>query len=165
MNTIAIYPGSFDPVTKGHLDIIKRSAKLFDKVIVVVMSNYRKKNTETFSVEERCELLGTCTARFENVEIDSSQGLLADYARKRGAAVIVKGLRAVSDFEDEFQQALANKSLNKDVETVFMAASAENMFLSSSMLKQICLLGGDISQFLPPETGEETIKRMRQKEA
>lgn len=103
MEKIAIYPGSFDLVTKGHLDIIKRSATLFDRVIVVVMSNYRKINSYTFSVEERRELLCECTAGIPNVEVDSSMGLLADYAGKRKACAIVKGLRAVSDFEDEFQ--------------------------------------------------------------
>lgn len=162
MSKIAICPGSFDPITKGHLDIIKRSAKLFDKVIVVVMSNYRKVGTSLFSVEERIELIKRCTGDINNIEIDSSMGLLAEYAKKRNANVIVKGLRAVSDFEDEFQQALANKSLNPEVETVFMAASAENMFLSSSVVKQICQLGGDVTPFLPPEISQDIISKLRQ---
>lgn len=162
MSKIAICPGSFDPITKGHLDIIKRSAKLFDKVIVVVMSNYRKVGTSLFSVEERIELIKRCTSGITNIEVDSSTGLLAEYAKKRNANVIVKGLRAVSDFEDEFQQALANKSLNPEVETVFMAASAENMFLSSSVVKQICQLGGDVTPFLPPEISQDIISKLRQ---
>ena len=162
MSKIAICPGSFDPITKGHLDIIKRSAKLFDKVIVVVMSNYRKANTSLFTVEERVELVRRCTAGISNIEVDSSMGLLAEYAKKRNANVIIKGLRAVSDFEDEFQQALANKNLNPDVETVFMAASAENMFLSSSVVKQICQLGGDVTPFLPPEISQDIINKLRQ---
>lgn len=162
MSKIAICPGSFDPITKGHLDIIKRSAKLFDKVIVVVMSNYRKAGTSLFSVEERVSLVKRCTQDIDNIEVDSYMGLLAEYAKKRGANVIIKGLRAVSDFEDEFQQALANKSLNPEVETVFMAASAENMFLSSSVVKQICQLGGDVTPFLPPEISQDIIDKLRQ---
>lgn len=162
MSKIAICPGSFDPITKGHLDIIRRSAKLFDKVIVVVMSNYRKTGTSLFSVEERVGLVRRCTEDIGNIEVDSYMGLLAEYARKRGASVIIKGLRAVSDFEDEFQQALANKNLNPEVETVFMAASAENMFLSSSVVKQICQLGGDVTPFLPPEISQDVINKLRQ---
>lgn len=160
MQKIAIYPGSFDPVTSGHYDIIERSAKLFDKVIVVVMSNYSKKDSHFFTVEERLSLLKRCTADLENVEVDSYMGLLAEYARSKNACAIVKGLRAVSDFENEFQQALTNKKLNKDVETVFMAAEAEHMFLSSSMIKQICQLGGDVTQFLPAQVSDEIISRL-----
>lgn len=161
MSKTAICPGSFDPVTIGHLDIIRRSAKLFDKVIVVVMSNYRKQNTSCFTVEERMELLRRCTKELENVEIDCDFGLLAEYARKKNADVIIKGLRAVSDFEDEFQQALTNKKLNENVETVFMAAEADNMFLSSSMIKQVCRLGGDVTPFLPEEVSADIINRLR----
>ena len=157
---IAIYPGSFDPITIGHLDIIRRSAKLFDKVIVVVMSNYRKAGSHAFSVEERVELVKKCTEDLDNVATDSYMGLLADYARQQGAVAIVKGLRAVSDFEDEFQQALINKKLNGEIETVFMAASSENMFLSSSVIKQVCMLGGDVTPFIPKEVSEEIIDKL-----
>ncbi len=157
---IAIYPGSFDPITRGHLDIIKRSAKLFDKVIVVVMSNYRKAGSHAFSVEERVELVKKCTEGLDNVATDSYMGLLADYARQQGAVAIVKGLRAVSDFEDEFQQALINKKLNGEIETVFMAASSENMFLSSSVIKQVCMLGGDVTPFIPKEVSKEIIDKL-----
>lgn len=157
---IAIYPGSFDPITIGHLDIIRRSAKLFDKVIVVVMSNYRKAGSHAFSVEERVELVKKCTADLCNVETDSYMGLLADYAKQKDAVAIVKGLRAVSDFEDEFQQALINKKLNGEIETVFMAASSENMFLSSSVIKQVCMLGGDVTPFIPKEVSEEIIDKL-----
>ena len=160
MGIIAIYPGRFDPITIGHLDIIKRSAKLFDKVIVVVMSNYRKKDSTLFSVEERVGFVKKCTSEIQNVEVDSYMGLLADYARQKNASAIVKGLRAVSDFEDEFQQALINKKLNDEVETVFMAASSEHMFLSSSMIKQVCRLGGDAAQFLPEEISEEIVNHL-----
>lgn len=157
---IAIYPGSFDPITIGHLDIIKRSAKLFDKIIVVVMSNYRKAGSHAFSVDERTELIRKCTAGLDNVSVDSYMGLLAEYAKQHQAVAIVKGLRAVSDFEDEFQQALTNKKLNEDIETVFMAANAEHMFLSSSMIKQICVLGGDVTPFLPEEISKEVISKL-----
>lgn len=157
---IAIYPGSFDPITIGHLDIIKRSAKLFDKVIVVVMSNHRKAGTHSFTVEERVEFVRKCTKDLDNVEADSYMGLLADYARQQGAVAVIKGLRAVSDFEDEFQQALINKKLNDEIETVFMAASSENMFLSSSVIKQVCMLGGDVTPFLPKEVSKEIIDKL-----
>ncbi len=161
MSKTAICPGSFDPVTDGHLDVIRRSARLFDRVIVVVMSNYRKQNTSSFTVEERMDLLRRCTKDLDNVEVDCDFGLLAEYARRKNADVIVKGLRAVSDFEDEFQQALTNKKLNGNVETVFMAAGAENMFLSSSMIKQVCRLGGDVTPFLPQEVSADIINRLR----
>lgn len=157
---VAIYPGSFDPITIGHLDIIKRSAKLFDKVIVVVMSNHRKAGLHAFSVEERVDLVRKCTESLSNVEVDSYMGLLADYARQKQAIAVVKGLRAVSDFEDEFQQALINKKLNEEIETVFMAASSENMFLSSSVIKQVCALGGDVTPFIPKEVSKEIIDKL-----
>ena len=157
---IAIYPGSFDPITIGHLDIISRSAKLFDKVIVVVMSNHRKAGTHAFTVEERVELVRQCTENLGNVAVDSYMGLLADYARQQKAVAVVKGLRAVSDFEDEFQQALINKKLNPEIETVFMAASSENMFLSSSVIKQVCMLGGDVTPFIPKEVSKEIIDKL-----
>lgn len=154
-------PGSFDPVTLGHLDIIRRSSKLFDKVIVVVMVNYHKKDS-SFTAEERVELLHRCTGDIENIEIDTYNGLLADYTREKGAVAIVKGLRAVSDFEYEFQQALTNKRLNPEVETIFITTSAENMFLSSSVVKQVCVFGGDISTFVPSEIREDIIDRLKQ---
>ena len=157
---IAIYPGSFDPITIGHLDIIRRSAKLFDKINVVVMSNHRKAGTHAFTVEERVELVRKCTENLPNVTVDSYMGLLADYARQQKAVAVVKGLRAVSDFEDEFQQALINKKLNSEIETVFMAASSENMFLSSSVIKQVCMLGGDVTPFIPKEVSKEIIDKL-----
>ncbi len=161
MERIAIYPGSFDPLTIGHLDIIRRSSKLFDKIIVVVMSNYRKIGSYAFTVEERTQLIRKCTADLDNVSVDSYMGLLAEYARQHNAVAVIKGLRAVSDFEDEFQQALTNKKLNENIETVFMAASAEHMFLSSSMIKQVCMLGGDITHFVPGEISEDIIEKLK----
>lgn len=143
---IAVCPGSFDPVTLGHMDIIARACKIFDKVIVAVPGNPEK--SASFTVEERMELLKIATAGL-NVEVDSVNGLLADYARKKGANAIVKGLRAMTDFEYEFQMALTNKKLNPELETMFLATSSENMFLSSSMVKQVAGFGGDISHFVP----------------
>lgn len=159
---IAICPGSFDPVTKGHIDVICRTARMFDKVIVTVMSNYHKP-TSLFTADERVEMLRRCTKGITNVEIDSYGGLLADYAREKGACAVVKGLRAVSDFENEFQQALTNKKLNPDFETVFITANAENMFLSSSVVKQVCGFGGDISEFVPAEVCSDIIRRVKER--
>lgn len=143
---IAICPGSFDPVTLGHLDIIERAGELFDKVIVLVMSNSAKKSA--FTVEERIALLEKCIDK-PNIKVDTYSGLLVDYAKKKGAVAIVKGLRAVSDFDYEFQQALINKSLFPKIETVFLTAKGQNMFLSSSMVKEVCSLNGDISSYVP----------------
>ena len=142
-----IYPGSFDPVTIGHLDIIGRARKIFDHVIVAVMVNPEKHTM--FTTEERIALIQKCTKDMEDVEVVSFDGLLADYAKMRGATAIVKGLRAMSDFEYEFQQALTNRKLNPELETVFMITRAENMFLSSSIVKQIASFGGDVSNFVP----------------
>ncbi len=143
---IAICPGSFDPVTLGHLDIIERAGELFDKVIVLVMSNSAKKSA--FTVEERIALLEKCIDK-PNIKVDTYSGLLVDYAKEKGAVAIVKGLRAVSDFDYEFQQALINKSLFPKIETVFLTAKGQNMFLSSSMVKEVCSLNGDISSYVP----------------
>lgn len=160
MRTV-ICPGSFDPVTLGHLDIISRSAKMFDHVIVLVMTNHLKKNSYSFNSQERVEMIRQCTRNLPNVEVDTYDGLLADYAKDRKAIAIVKGLRAVSDFEYEFQQALINKELNSEVDTVFITTRAENMYLSSSVVKHICSLGGDISRFVPTEICEDIIQRIR----
>ena len=143
---IGICPGSFDPVTLGHMDIITRACRIFDKVIVAVPINPDKHFS--FTVEERMDMLRTVTAGM-GVEVDSVGGLLVDYAREKGATAIVKGLRAVSDYEYEFQMALANKQLNPEVETMFLPTRVENMFLSSSLVKQVAGFGGDISHFVP----------------
>lgn len=145
---VAIYPGSFDPVTNGHLDVVSRSARIFDKLYVAVLINPAKKTL--FSVEERIELLKESTVEYKNVEIVSFNGLLADYATENKIEVIIKGLRAVSDFEYEFQMALINKSLNPNLETLFLTTTAENMFLSSSIVKQVAGFSGDVSKFIPP---------------
>lgn len=158
---IAVCPGSFDPVTKGHIDVIKRASKLFDSVIVVVMSNYKKLGKYSFTQEERIEMLIRSTQGIDNVVVDSHCGLLAEYAREKGAVAIVKGLRAVTDFEEEFQQALINKNLNGNVETLFLAADSDSMFLSSSVVKEICALGGDISDFVPEAILKDVEERLR----
>ncbi len=164
MAKTAIYPGSFDPVTNGHLDLIRRASKLFDRVIVVVMTNYNKIGNYSFTVKERMDLIRRVTVDLPNVEVDSDCGLLAAYAERKNADVIIKGLRAVSDFENEFQQALINSKLNPKVETMFFAAASDNMFLSSSLLKQVCALGGDVSPFLPPEICADITARLQQKQ-
>ena len=147
---IAVCPGSFDPVTFGHLDIISRASKLFDKVIVLVSTNLDKK--PAFTLTERLLMIRQVTQDYGNVFIDILEDeLLADYVRRVGAGAIVKGLRAVTDFEYEFQMALGNKKLVPEAETVFLTTAAENMYLSSSIVKQIAALGGDISSFVPAE--------------
>ena len=155
----AICPGSFDPVTLGHLDIIERAAELFDEVIVLVMSN-RSKSGSLFTVEERIELINR-TIKGKNIKVDTYDGLLVDYAKQKNAVAIVKGLRAMSDFEYEFQQALTNKSLYPKVETVFLTTEGKNMFLSSSMVKEVCTLGGDISAFVPQEIINDIYERCK----
>ena len=146
---IAIYPGSFDPVTSGHLNIIRRAAKIFDRLIVCVMVNSGK--TPMFSRDERVELIKRVTGDLPNVEVDSSEDLLADYARQKGSCVIVKGLRAGSDFENEFQMAMINRKLNPGLDTMFLTAEHEYMYMSSSMVKELGRYDADLSEFLPEE--------------
>lgn len=160
---IAIYPGSFDPVTSGHIDIIRRAAGLCDKLIVAVMHNAAKK--PAFSPEERCCLLQRTVGDIPNVEIRMFSGLLADYAAQEGANVIIKGLRAVSDFEYEFQMALANRKLNPQVDTVFLMTSAQHMYLSSSIVKDIAAHGGDITGFVPDSIKDDILLRIRKEGA
>lgn len=144
---IAIYPGSFDPVTSGHLNIIRRAANIFDKLIVCVMVNAGK--NPMFSLEEREELIRRITRDLPNVEVDCSNELLANYAKRKGSCVIVKGLRAGSDFENEFQMALVNRKLNPELDTMFLTADSQYMYLSSSMVKELGRYGADLSDFLP----------------
>ena len=162
MGKTVVCPGSFDPLTIGHLDIITRSAKLFDKVIVVVMRNPNK-DVGSFTTEERVDFIKRCTKNLPNVSVDSYAGLLADYVREKGASAVVKGLRAISDYDDEFRQALTNQKLNSEMETIFMVSNAEHMFLSSSVVKQVCRLGGDISTFVPEEICDDIVKRLSRK--
>ena len=145
----AVYPGSFDPITSGHLNIIRRAANIFDKLIVCVMVNGGKH--PMFTLEEREELIRRVTLDLPNVEVDCSNELLADYARRRGSCVIVKGLRAGSDFENEFQMALVNRKINPELDTMFLTADSQYMYLSSSMVKELGNYGAELSDFLPEE--------------
>jgi pantetheine-phosphate adenylyltransferase len=160
---IAIYPGSFDPMTLGHLNIIRRTSKIFDKVIVCIMVNGKKRGHSMFTPERRVEQAKICTAHLPNVEIDYYDGLLADYAKKFDHPVIVKGLRANMDFENEFTMASINKKLNPDMETMFLTASDKYTFVSSSNVKEIARHGGDLKAFLPWELIDE-VTEMAQKE-
>lgn len=154
----AIYPGSFDPVTMGHLDIIERAASIFDHVIVAVLDNRRKQTL--FPPQKRAEFLRRVTAALPNVEIDTSSLLLADYAELKKASVVVKGLRAVSDFEHEFQMALTNRKLNPKLDTLFLTTNYKYLYLSSSIVKEIGSLGGDISDFVPPAILHEVADKL-----
>lgn len=157
MNT-AIYPGSFDPVTLGHLNIIKRAAACFDKVIVCVMINSKK--TGMFTPEERVEMLCRATERFSNVEVDLSRELLAAYAKRRDAHVVVKGLRAVSDYEQEVQMAVINRKLNPQLETMFLASSEKYTYLSSTIVKEMARYGTNLADFVPREIVDDVNRRM-----
>ncbi len=159
---IAICPGSYDPITLGHIDVIKRTAKIFDKVIVVAMDNPAKV-TSAFTKEEKQDFIIRGVKGIPNVEVDSYSGLLAEYVKIKGAVAVVKGLRAVSDFEYEFQQALINRKLNPDVETMFLSASPEHMFLSSSLVKNVCSYGGDITGMVPEEIKNDIINKFSKK--
>ncbi len=154
---IAIYPGSFDPVTKGHLNIIERASKIFDKLIVCVMVNSTKK--PIFTREERVDLIRRVTRHLPNVEVDASEELLADYARSVHSSVIIKGLRAATDFENEFQMALINRNLNPGLDTMFLTSEHQYMFMSSSVIRELSRYDVDLSDFLP----EEIIPAVREK--
>ncbi|CUN67865.1 pantetheine-phosphate adenylyltransferase [Clostridium sp. NSJ-49] len=156
---VAIYPGSFDPITNGHLDIITRGSKIYDKLIVGVLVNIDKKGL--FSIEERVELIKKVTMHLPNVEVICFNGLLVDLARKYEAKVILKGLRAVSDFEYEFQMALMNSQLDPNIETLFMMTSSEYSYLSSSSVKQVAKFGGNISGLVPDEIITEVYNKIR----
>jgi len=149
----AIYPGSFDPVTNGHLDIIGRAVRLFDRVIVAVATESGK--TPLFTLEERKALVAESVKRWRTVEVDSFNGLLVDYVSSKGAGAVVRGLRAVSDFEYEFQMALMNRNLDKTIETIFLMPKDTYVFLSSRLVKEIARLGGDVSPFVPPTVARE----------
>lgn len=160
--SVAIYPGSFDPVTLGHLNIIKRASACFDKVIVCAMINSKKQGM--FTPEERVEFLRRATQRFPNVEVDFSDELLAAYAKRRGAHVLVKGLRAVSDFEYEVQMALVNRKLNPNLETMFLASSEKYTYLSSTIVKEMARYGANLADFIPREIVDDVNRRIQELE-
>lgn len=153
----AVYPGSFDPVTYGHVDIIKRAAKVVDELIIGVLVNSEK--TPMFSMEERCSMLSESVGNISNVKIESFEGLTVNFARKNGATVIIRGLRAVTDFENEMQLAQTNHSIDSDIDTLFLTTSLEYAFLSSTIVKEIAYYGSDISKLVP----ETVAVRLRQK--
>lgn len=149
---IAIYPGSFDPITKGHLDVLKTGSEIFDKVIIAVLNNHSKTNFLT--VEQRVELIKECVKDLNNVEVDSFDGLTVEYAKSKGAKVLLRGLRAVSDFEYEMQLSQTNSALSEDIKTVFLTTRPKYNFISSSTVKEIVIMGGDISKFVPDVVNE-----------
>ncbi len=158
---IAIYPGSFDPITSGHLNIIRRAARIFDRLIVCVMVNAGK--NPLFTLEERVALIRRVTSDLPNVEVDGSYELLAEYAKRRGSCVILKGLRAGSDFENEFQMALINRKINPELDTMFLTADSQYMYLSSSTVKELGTYGVDLSDFLPGEIIPDFQERIEKK--
>ena len=155
---IAIYPGSFDPITSGHLNIIRRAANIFDKLIVCVMVNAGK--NPMFTLEERVDLIRKVTKDIPNVEVDCSSELLAEYAKRKGSCVIVKGLRAGSDFENEFTMAMINHKINPDLDTMFLTAEHQYMYMSSSTVKELGSYGVDLSDFLPEQIIPDFKKRV-----
>ena len=157
MERIAIYPGSFDPVTNGHLDIIERGLSVFDRIIVTIMINPAKKSL--FTIEERIEMLQESTRRFKGLAFSTSDGLTVDFAKEVGAHAILRGMRAVSDFEYEFQMALMNRKLNRDIQTVFLMTGLRWIFTSSSIIKEVNKFGGDIENMVPPVV----YKKLKQK--
>ncbi|MBT1446136.1 pantetheine-phosphate adenylyltransferase [Shewanella sp. JM162201] len=161
MHTRAIYPGTFDPVTNGHADLIERAANLFKQVVIGVAASPSKQ--PRFSLEKRVELLKKVTAHLDNVEVVGFTGLLVDFAKEQQASVLVRGLRAVSDFEYEFQLANMNRRLSPDLESVFLTPAEENSFISSTLVKEVALHGGDVSQFVHPEVAKELLALPRKK--
>ncbi len=156
----AVYPGSFDPITNGHLDIIKRSARCFEKLYVAVFNNPSK--TPLFSVSERLEMIRDECEDMPNVEVVGASGLLVDFARRNGINIMVKGLRAVSDFDYEFKMALMNKKLDPGIETVFMMTSIDYLYLSSSLVKEVAQYGGCIKDLVPPRVETKLMRKMRE---
>ncbi|MFC7442405.1 pantetheine-phosphate adenylyltransferase [Laceyella putida] len=158
---VAVYPGSFDPITYGHLDIIERGAKVFDKIIVAVLVNSSK--NPLFSVEERKELIREATGHLSIVEVDSFDGLLVDYLHKRQAQVILRGLRAISDFEYELQLASINRQLSNQVETFFLMTSNDHSFISSGMVKEVAKYGADVKELVPPNVAQALAQKFNRK--
>ena len=160
MQKIAVYPGSFDPVTFGHIDIVKRGRKVFDHIIVAILNNPAK--NALFSIDERLEMLNQCMQDIPGLTFDSFDGLLVDYVKNKGACAVLRGMRAVSDFEKEFQLALMNRKLNRDIETVFLMTGMRWFFTSSSIIKEAATFGGDISDMVPPLVNERVRAKYKQ---
>ena len=156
---IAIYPGTFDPITNGHLDIIERAIKMFDTVVVTIARNSAK--NPLFSDKERLDMIREATKGMKHVEVDSFEGLLVNYAKKRNATAVLRGLRAISDFEYEFQLALTNRKLNDTLETVFLMPSERYTYLNSTIVREIARLGGDVSDFVPPAVRKAFDKKFK----
>lgn len=162
MEKIAVYPGSFDPITMGHLDIIERAAKIYDKLIVGVLENPEKKNS-LFSIDERVELISRSVSHIKNLEVESFNGLTINYLKKKSAHIIIRGLRAVSDFEFEFQMASINHKLDPSIETIFMMTNSKYSFLSSSIVKQVAMYGGCIKELVPEQIIKDIVKKIGRK--
>ena len=158
--TLAVYPGSFDPITNGHVDILRRSLKIFDRVVVALADNIRK--TPLFSLAERRSLITDALGGEPRLEVDAFQGLLADYCQKRKATVVIRGLRALADFEYEFQSAHMNRRLAPDVETLFLMTGEESFYVSSSLVKEVALMGGDVSRMVPPGVATALAQKRQQ---
>lgn len=161
MNKIAIYPGTFDPITNGHLNIVEKASKLFENVIVAVANDTGK--NPLFSLAERTTLCKKALAGFANVQVENFAGLIIDYAHKKNANTLIRGLRAVSDFEYELQQSLTNKKLSPEIETIFFLPDFKNLYLSSSIVRQVLSLGGDLKDFVPEAVEEAIIKKLGRK--
>lgn len=161
--TRAVYPGTFDPPTYGHLDLIERGSKVFDEIIVAIGIHPLKK--PLFNVEERKKMISDHTKHLKNIRVDSFKGMLVDYLQKKDMKVVLRGIRTVSDFEYEFQMALTNRALKKDIETVFIMTSEQYSFLNSSLIKESVILGGDVSTFIPPGIEKMLRKRLQQEKA
>jgi pantetheine-phosphate adenylyltransferase len=158
--SLAVYPWTFDPITNGHVDILRRSLKIFDRVVVALADNVRK--TPLFSLGERQTMIAEALGSDARLEIDAFQGLLADYCRKRGATVVIRGLRALADFEYEFQSAHMNRRLAPDVETLFLMTGEESFYVSSSLVKEVALMGGDVSRMVPPGVAAALAEKRQQ---
>jgi len=158
---LAIYPGTFDPITNGHIDVLQRALEIFDSVVVAIAVNHSKKTL--FTTEERIEMIKESVKNFNNVEVDNFNKLLMDYVKEKGAISIIRGLRAVSDFEYEFQMALMNRNLCPDVSTVFLMPHQNYSFLSSTIVKEVAQFGGDINQFVSPFVNQQLCKKFKTK--
>jgi pantetheine-phosphate adenylyltransferase len=158
--SLAVYPGTFDPITNGHVDILRRSLKLFERVVVAIAENVRKQ--PLFTLDERRAFISDALGSDPRVEVDAFQGLLADYCKRKGAVVVIRGLRAVADFEYEFQLAHMNRRLAPDVETMFLMTGEESFYVSSSLVKEVALMGGDVSRMVPPGVAKALEEKRKQ---